>query len=293
MKFQLYKFAYSPGLLMITIFLFTNVYAKQDEGLSGKELMEQVYERHQAFPYIYEEQSIVLIDRNGKKDSRRAKRYSRMEEDGSVKFLLLFDYPEEIRGVAVLAERNSDGNINKYLYLPAFGEQLLENVGGTNENNFLGTDFSVENLTGENLDDYHYERREDRIIDDQHFLVVDVYDNNIDIDMPIRRHFINFENLFITKTHHFDRLGRISRVQSQHDLKAVDGNMWRANMMLMDDKKENHRSLIKVSHRVFSKDYVPEEVFEAAWLYKQYPYIEPEQIEVEEIINIFGEEVLQ
>lgn len=278
--------------IVMTIMLF-DVYAQMDEVADGKALMEEVYQRHQAFPYIYEEQSIVLIDRNGKKDSRRAKRFSRMESDGSVKFLLLFQYPEEVRGVAVLAERNTDGFITKYLYLPAFGQQLLESVGGTKENNFLGTDFSVENLTGEILENYHYVRREDRLIDGHLYLLVDVFEKNIEDDVPLRRHFIKQDNMFITKTHHFDRLGRISRIQSQHDLQAVDGDMWRANMMLMDDKKEQHQSLIKISHRVFSKDYVPAEVFQAEWLFEEYPYIEPEQLEPEEVVNLFGEEIVE
>ena len=80
---------------------------------------------------------------------------------------------------------------------------------------------------------------------------------------------------YITLTHHFDRLGRISRIQSQHDLRPVAGDMWRADMILMIDKKEDHQSLIKVSRRVYSKDYVPEEVFTADWLYSQFPYNEP------------------
>jgi hypothetical protein len=33
--------------------------------------------------------------------------------------------------------------------------------------------------------------------------------------------------------------------------------------------------LIKVSRRVYSRDYVPEEVFTADWLFTQYPYVEP------------------
>lgn len=244
--------------------------------------MQQVYARHQQYPYIYEEQSLVMEDRNGYRDTRRAKRYTRVESDGTVKFLLLFDFPEEIRGVAVLAQRYPDGHSTRHVYLPALGETLKETIAGHAEGNFLGTDFSVENLTGEDLSQYHYVRREDKVIDDIPFYLVDVYPNDSDTTKnPLRRHFIRHDNLYITLTHHYDRLGRVSRIQSWHDLRPVAGDMWRADMILMTDKKEQHQSLIKVSRRIYSKDYVPEEVFSANWLFQQYPYVEPETNDVE------------
>ena len=243
---------------------------------SGAEIMEEVQKRHQQFPYIYEEQFMVMEDRHGDRDTRKARRYSRVEEDGSVKFLLLFDYPQEVKGVALLANRDADGNTSKYIYLPAFGEQLIESTGEGSNDNFLGTDFTVENLTGEMLSDHYYARRDDREIDNIKYFILDVYkaSDQLDKKQILRRHFIRQDNLYITLTHHFDKQGRISRIQSHHDIKAVDGDMWRANMILMEDKKEQHQSLIKISRRVFSHDYVPAEVFTAEWLYENYPYVE-------------------
>ncbi len=244
---------------------------------TGAEIMEEVYKRHQQFPYIYEEQFMIMEDRNGDRDTRKARRYSRVDDDGTVKFLLLFDYPQEVKGVALLANRDPDGNTSKYIYLPAYGEQLIESSGEGSDDNFLGTDFSVENLTGEILSDHHYKRRDDREVDDVKYFILDVYkvSDQLTEDQILRRHFIRQDNLYITLTHHFDKQGRLSRIQSHHDINAVDGNMWRANMILMEDKKEQHQSLIKISRRIFSHDYVPAEVFTAEWLYENYPYIEP------------------
>lgn len=125
---------------------------KPDEA-SGLELMQEVYRRHQQFSFIYEEQSMVMIDRNGDRDTRKVKRYSRVEDDGSVKFLLLFESPDEINGVALLANRDASGNTKKFIYLPAFGEQLLENISSGRSEKFLGTDFSIESIAGEILED--------------------------------------------------------------------------------------------------------------------------------------------
>ncbi len=271
--------------LMTSCLFVQNSFALISEETSGIEIMEEVQKRHQQFPYIYEEQSMVMEDRHGKRDTRKARRYSRMEEDGSVKFLLLFDYPKEVKGVALLANRDANGNTNKYIYLPALGEQLIESTGEGSNDNFLGTDFSVENLTGEILIEHAYVRRNDKEIKGIKYFVIDVYSANglMSEKQVLRRHFIQQDNLYITLTHHFDKQGRVSRIQSHHDLKPVDGDMWRANMILMVDKRERHQSLIKISKRIFSHDYVPAEVFTAKWLYENYPYIEsPDNSDVEE-----------
>jgi len=246
---------------------------------TGAEIMQEVYKRHQQFPFIYEEQSMVMQDRHGDRDTRKARRYSRLEKDGTVKFLLLFDYPQEIKGVALLATRDPNGKTTKFIYLPAYGEQLIKSTGEGSGDNFLGTDFSVENLTGEILSDHHYVRREDSKIEEVGYFVLDVYkaSNPLPEGRILRRHFIQQDNLYITLTHHFDKAGRIARIQSHHDLAAVDQDMWRANMILMENKKEQHQSLIKTSRRIFSHDYVPAEVFTAEWLYENYPHIEPSE----------------
>ena len=256
---------------------------------SGLKIMQEVHKRHQQFAFVYEEQSMVMIDRNGHRDTRKLKRYSRVEDDGTVKFLLLFDSPAEISGVALLASRDESGKTTKYVYLPALGEQLIESVSSGMDGNFLGTDFSIENITGEILDDYIYVRRPDKKINYVEYFVVDVYrmeeglaENMLPADkQALRRHSISKNNFYITKTEYFDRQGKVYKKQSHHDLREVDGEMWRADMILMEDSREDHRSLIKINRRIFSRDYVSAEIFTADWLFKNYPFISTPDIDEE------------
>ena len=247
-----------------------------DFSKTGRELMDEVYRRHRQYPYVYEEQSMVMVDRDGLRDTRKLRRYSRVEEDGSVKFLLVFNSPLEVKGVALLAHRNPAGEITTSVYLPAFGEEL---IGGEEESgegsSFLGSDFAVENLTGEILENYFYVRRQDEKIDDVNYFVVDVFasENHARNKKIIRRHYIQRDNYFIAATYHYDLQGRVYKKQSNHDLKQLDDNMWRSNMLLMENLKDQHKTLIKIDRRIFSRDYVPQEVFSAEWLYENYPHI--------------------
>lgn len=272
-------------MLLMTSLLTAGEYPDDNfDAAIGIEIMNEVYIRHQQFSFIYEEQSMVMVDRNGDRDTRKVRRYSRIEEDGSVKFLLLFYSPNEINGVALLANRDVLGKTNKYIYLPAFGEQLIENLSSEIDGSFLGTDFSIENLAGEILDDYIYIRRPDKKLNNVEYFVIDVYQKERGLaeaatrteKLLNRRHFICKDNFYITKTEYFDIYGKVFKKQSHHDLRLVDNKMWRANMILMEDSKEKHQSLIKITRRVFSRDYVSAEIFTAEWLFKNYPFIKPD-----------------
>jgi len=52
--------------------------------------------------------------------------------------------------------------------------------------------------------------------------------------------------------------------------------MWRANMILMEDHRERHKTLIKIDKRVFSQDYVPAELFTPEQLLDQVHIMKPQ-----------------
>ena len=104
---------------------------------------------------------------------------------------------------------------------------------------------------------------------------MDVYDLGSHAeDNPERRHYIQKDNLYISRTDHFDKIGRLQKRQTNHDLTKVHGDMWRANMMMMDNLQKEHRTIIKVTKRVFSADYVPGEIFSKRWIVANQPPLE-------------------
>ena len=239
---------------------------------SGIELMEAVYHRHKRYPYVYEEQAMILIDHKGNRETRQLRRFSRVEEDESVKLLLVFDQPDEVKGVAVLGHFDKSGDSEQFVFLPAHGPVLIKNTSSNLGGGFLGTDFSIENLLGENLTDFNYKRGRDIRLQGVEYFVVDAYKNRSDSASArlMHRHLILKENLYITQTDYFDGTGRLKKRQRQHDLTIVLGDMWRANMVLMEDFENHHQTLIKVNKRIFSPDYVRAEIFSAEWLIETY-----------------------
>ena len=258
--------------MVLWVFLFSPlsnaVYA--DGGWTGPRIMKEVFKRHELFPYIFEEQTMILMDGAGNRDVRKVRRFSRVERDGTVKYLMVFDHPAEVRGVALLAVRHPSGAGESGIYLPAFGKKMNSQAGDARGGNFLGTDFAIEDLTAEVLTDFRYVRKADKKIKKTTYFVVEAFPQEKKIERTtgysLRRHFIRQDNFFIVRTDYYGRRGRFLKRQTYHDLKRVDGDMWRANMILMENFKEKHKTLIKIDQRIFSHDYVPPEMFTSEWL---------------------------
>jgi hypothetical protein len=236
---------------------------------SGRHLMEQVRQRTEIFPYVYQEQTMALLDAAGERDTRRTRLYSRLEDDGGLRLLLVFDYPREVRGLALLAVRDPAGTLHASLYLPALGElrqTRAEHSGGQ----LLGTDFALHDLLPEVLDQHRYERRADELRDGLDYYVIDALP--LDPQMAAatgyarRRHAIRKDLLVIDRTDFFDLGERLHKRLSFYDLKGVEGGGWAPGMVLMEDLRRSHQTVLRIDRLVYSADYVPARIFEPAWL---------------------------
>lgn len=232
--------------------------------------MDEFFNRHELFPYIFEEQTIILMDRAGKRETRKLRRYSRTSEDGTLSYLLVFDTPSEIQGVAVLGVCYRSGLNESSIYLPALGKMTKSGSADSRKSYFLGTDFTIEDLIGEFMSNFRYVRVKDRKIDNINCYVVNAYSqeefSETNTNYSERQHFIRKDNNLIIRTDYFDFHHHLMKRQTHSDLTNVNGDMWRGNMILMDNHREQHKSLIKINRRVFSHDYVPTELFTKDWL---------------------------
>ncbi|MFC1821898.1 outer membrane lipoprotein-sorting protein [Thermodesulfobacteriota bacterium] len=279
-----------PGLLSFSMLAEP---VRADDKWTGRRIMEEIFKRHELFPYVYEKQTIIMTDSAGNRDVREIRRFSRVERDGTVKYLLAFDNPVEVRGVALLAIRQPSGHGESGIYLPAFGKVMISNAGDSRGSHLLGTDFALDDLTTDVLSDFRYVRIPDHRVDKTPYFIVEAMPRTEVIERTtgysLRRHFIRQDNFFIVRTEYYDRRGRFFKRQTNHDLKRVEGDMWRANMILMENYKESHKTLIKINLRIFSHDYVPPEIFTHGWLFENRHVQGTEGRLVREASGILGE----
>jgi len=238
----------------------------QQPALTGEDIIMESLRRHELYPYVYEEQSLILMDAKQHRDVRRMKRYSRLEQGGTFKAMLTFTYPESIAGAALLFTRQQDGERKKRFYLPALGTHLIEYAGGVAGSQMLGSEFSLEDLMPEDMDAFEYHRMKDVIDGDNAYFVVQAISKrektNVRRSYAERKLLIRQDNFFVTHVDYLDQKGALVKRQTRHDIHQVNGEMWRADMMMAENFLNHHRSILKVDRRVYSSDYVPESIFD-------------------------------
>lgn len=75
--------------------------------------------------------------------------------DSGDRILIRFTYPNDIKGTAFLVWEHRDAEDERFLYLPALG-RVRRITGAEAQDNFVGSDFTYEDISGREFDDYSY-----------------------------------------------------------------------------------------------------------------------------------------
>lgn len=175
---------------------------------------------------------IVLIDKNGKQESREAS----LLQKGTDKRLMRFTAPASQAGIAVLSLPNDV----MYLYLPAFGKERRISTSVKNQN-FAGTDFSYEDMEAKP----YSEKYTPKLLrtDDQVFVLELIPKGPSDYSKVIVN--INKTNYYPEAAEYFDK-GNNKVKEAKYVFKKI-GNYWNAQEIEMTDLKKNHKTKMQMS----------------------------------------------
>jgi len=231
-------------------------------GLDARTIIGETQKRHELYPFVYEEWTLVLMDDRRRRDVRRMRRYSRLEENGMFRSLLRFDFPASIAGTTLLFTRKPNSGQSTRIFLPALGARMVGYAGTMRSGQILGSEFSIEDLMPEDTQAFDYQRLND-VVDHGHayFVIEATARNSHETAYARRRLFVRQDNFFITRIDYFSPAGRLLKRQSRHDIHAVGGMMWRADIITVLNLLNGYRSILKIDKRVFSRDYVSPSIF--------------------------------
>jgi hypothetical protein len=143
------------------------------------------------------------------------------------------------------------------------------------EGTIMGTDFTLEQLFGEQLTAWQYVLAGQRKLGNTNHYIIDVYvaGSNVATARPIRRHYVREDNYYLSRTDYLDKDGRMQKQRTSYDLRQSGSESWRAGMVLMENLVADHTTLLKVNRTIYSVGFVPDEVFTHEWLYRNQPPI--------------------
>ena len=120
----------------------------RDVGRDGRfQLKMRLFDRQQRV----RERELTIITMRG----QTAGRANRGSPGGGDRVLIRFTYPNDIRGTAFLVWEHPDAEDERFLYLPALG-RVRRISGAEAQDNFVGSDFTYEDISGREFDDYTY-----------------------------------------------------------------------------------------------------------------------------------------
>ena len=277
----------SKGLAgMLCLLSFLVLAARSHAVDDARDLMLQVRAQIPLQPYLYEEVRMVMVDRAGRTSVRRARHFRRLETDRSY-LMLVFTHPVEIRGVTLLAKREgTNAPTQAGLYLPAMGERMLrgrERVASLPQ--IPGTDFTLDEFVPEQLEQHRYRRLADQEHDGRRYHVVEAWPRAGD-GQRRRVLYINQATLYVERTDYLDRNGDLHRRLSALDVRQHADDTWHAAMLLLEDFRERHSSLLKVVRRVHAESYVPRELFNPEAVYAAQNLLEPGRLQARDALQV-------
>jgi hypothetical protein len=245
-------------------------------GLTGREVMEKQKEL-QSTDTEQTKEFMILINEDGSKEVREVsiKKKKNNQKDLS-NSLIVFVKPAEVAGTALLNIQPKENVELQYLYLPA--QKILQRIAqGSKKNYFMGTDFTYEDLSPDKLDNYHYKIIKEETLKvsktdkpEECYVIeaipTDSYKPKTNYGKKVL--WITKNHFYTKKVEFYDKKGKFIKDEVSWDFINPTGTVYRPIKVFINNKKENHKTLVKVSDikvnipikdKIFSKRYLVNE----------------------------------
>ena len=140
------------GLALLQVATFAAAETPEEKGLR---IAKEAEARNDGFGDFTAGMTMVLRDRYGR-ESLRQMRFKVLEVAGDGdKSLFVFDQPRDVQGTALLTHAHINTQDDQWLYLPALKRVKRINAS-KRSGSFMGSEFSYEDMTTPEVDEYTY-----------------------------------------------------------------------------------------------------------------------------------------
>ena len=258
-------FSYSTVIFAIILLIGGTTVFANELTLSGKQILDEVSNRHDQ-AYELEIQQMTLIDKSGAEEKREMHRYKREIDNNESRYVSVFLAPSGVKGVSLLTWQHKNNTDDQWLYLPAYGKKMKRIAKGGRKNYFMGTDYTFEDLTSESRDKFDYQRLSDEELDSAKTFVIKaiVIDSTLkkETGYSFRKLWITQDNFQVVRVDFYDKRERLLKRQLNLDFVNIEGQLWRANKIIMAHFNNRHKTVTTIIRRSFEESAVPEKNFQ-------------------------------
>ncbi|MFQ6104426.1 MAG: outer membrane lipoprotein-sorting protein [Candidatus Glassbacteria bacterium] len=188
------------------------------------------------------EMRMELIDSRGRITNRDLFMV-RKEFDGMHRMLIRFTRPADIRGTSFLVWEHEAEEDERFLYLPALG-RTRRITSAEKTDSFAGTDFTYEDISGLEYEDFTYRLLGDSTITTgEECYILESVPKKSGADYARSLALVDKESFLPMSSDYIDSRGRTIRHFSLIRKEKIEG-IWTMTEMTMDDLENNHRTHI-------------------------------------------------
>ena len=156
---------------LICAFILSMVALAETNESKGRAIAEEADRRASGFQDYRADMVMILRNRNAETGRRDMHiKVLEMPQDGE-RSLIVFDTPRDVKGSALLTHSHASGSDDQWLYLPAV--RRVKRISSSNRSSpFMGSEFSYEDMTSSEVDEYTYlYLRDDELLGNRVFVV--------------------------------------------------------------------------------------------------------------------------
>ena len=224
------------SLLIFTIFILlfstSTVFA-----LTVDEIMNKMEETAPDFTTQKTISEMILIDKDGKEETREMIMFSQKGEDEKTSTLMRFLSPKSVKGVTLL---NINDGEKIYLYMPAYNKPRRI-ASSSKGDEFMGTGLSYEDM-GMDYENKDYEKKLLEETDREYIIEVLPSEEDVSYEKIILH--VDKENFYAKKVEFYETGSELTKTLTIDKIKLDDNDKVTPMEIVFTDTKENKKTKI-------------------------------------------------
>lgn len=205
------------------------------QALTGYEVMKKADERYSGDDGVSKIKMVITNSRQQTRNREIVLWRKKMDKVKDISYSFInFIQPADVKDTTFLVQEQGIGlDDNQWIFLPAT-RKVRKIASSEKDKSFMGTDFSYDDMSDRNIDDFTYElMKESDVIDGQDCYVVKSVKKK-DPTYASTVAWINKSNWVVVRAHMYDKKNpsKIKKILVVHDLKLIQ-NIWTPGKTVM------------------------------------------------------------
>jgi outer membrane lipoprotein-sorting protein len=240
-------------LAVVALFLSPAAFAQT---LSAFEIMQKNAQQVQSEDESVEV-TMTLIDNKGRERVRQVRQVTKTDPADNRSVVIQFLSPADVKGTGFLAIEYTGREDDQWLYLPALKKTRRISASDQTDN-FVGSDFTYEDLSTEDLKDYHYKIMGTEKPNGSDCYVIEAipgHETKQKESGYSKRHlYIRKDNFMIVQVKYYDHQNEQIKLLKVTNMGLVkDTGKWRTFNARMENLRTGHATTLTFKNHIINK----------------------------------------